>query len=142
LGDEALTMGLANRLVEPGKALEAAKELVRQLAAFPQRCMRSDRSSAYEAGTLPLAEALVNEYRHGIATIQSGETHAGAERFKSGAAGTANPSIKRQSNSLTLPGLPSCGRKSMIFQGFCWRKIRGTTVVYRHHRRSGHRPAD
>ena len=84
-GDEALRMGLANRLVEPGKALEAAKELARQLAAFPQRCMRSDRSSAYEAGTLPLAEALVNEYRHGIATIQSGETHAGAERFKSGA---------------------------------------------------------
>src|SRR6516162_266194 len=49
-GDEALRMGLANRLVERGKALEAAEELARQLAAFPQRCMRSDRSSAYELG--------------------------------------------------------------------------------------------
>jgi len=84
-GDEALRMGLANRLVEPGKALETAEELARQLAAFPQRCMCSDRRSAYEAWTLPLADALANEYRHGLATIQSGETRAGAERFKLGA---------------------------------------------------------
>jgi enoyl-CoA hydratase len=84
-GDEALRMGLANRLAEPGEALAAANELARQLAAFPQLCMRSDRRSAYEAWTLPFAEALANEYRHGLATIQSGETRAGAERFKSGA---------------------------------------------------------
>jgi enoyl-CoA hydratase len=84
-GDEALRMGLANRLVEPGKALEAAQQLARQLAAFPQLCLRSDRSSAYESWTMPLAEALANEYRHGLATIQSGETRAGAERFRSGA---------------------------------------------------------
>jgi enoyl-CoA hydratase len=83
-GDEALRMRLANRLVEPGKALESAKELARQLAAFPQNCMRSDRRSAYEAWTMPLADALANEYRLGFATIQSGETRAGAERFKSG----------------------------------------------------------
>ncbi|HYA35035.1 MAG TPA: crotonase/enoyl-CoA hydratase family protein, partial [Candidatus Binataceae bacterium] len=70
-GDEALRMGLVNRLVEKGEALEAAKELARQIAAFPQRCMRSDRMSAYEAWTLPLPDALANEYRHGIATIQS-----------------------------------------------------------------------
>src|SRR5579872_6592457 len=82
-GDEALRMGLANRLVEPGEALDAAKELARQLAAFPQQCMRSDRRSAYEAWTLPFAEALANEYRRGLTTIQSGETRAGAERFKS-----------------------------------------------------------
>jgi enoyl-CoA hydratase len=84
-GDEALRMGLANRIVEPGNALEAAHGLARQLAAFPQRCLRSDRMAAYEAWTLPLTEALANEYRHGLATIQSGETHAGAQRFKSGA---------------------------------------------------------
>jgi len=83
-GDEALRMGLVNRLVEKGKALEAAKELARQIAAFPQRCMRSDRMSAYEAWTLPLPDALANEYRHGIATIQSGETREGAQRFASG----------------------------------------------------------
>jgi enoyl-CoA hydratase len=84
-GDEAFRIGLANRLVEPAKALEAAVELAHQLAAFPQRCLRSDRDSAYEAWTMPLKEALANEYRHGLATIASGETRAGAESFKSGA---------------------------------------------------------
>src|SRR5271154_6718911 len=48
-GDEAFRIGLANRLVEPGAALAAAKELAGQLSAFPQRCLRSDRKSAYEA---------------------------------------------------------------------------------------------
>src|SRR5512139_2847234 len=47
-GDEALRMGLANRLVEPGHALDGALELARQIAAFPQICMRNDRRSAYE----------------------------------------------------------------------------------------------
>lgn len=83
-GEEALRMGLANRIVEPGGALQAAKELALQLSAFPQRCLRSDRMSTYEAWTMPLNEALSNEYRHGIATIESGETRSGAERFRSG----------------------------------------------------------
>ncbi|HXN85225.1 MAG TPA: crotonase/enoyl-CoA hydratase family protein, partial [Candidatus Binataceae bacterium] len=73
-GDEALRMGLANRIVERGAALAEAKDLARQIAAFPQRCMRSDRMSAYEAWTMPLDGAISNEYRHGILTIQSGET--------------------------------------------------------------------
>ncbi|MGH7865545.1 MAG: crotonase/enoyl-CoA hydratase family protein [Candidatus Binataceae bacterium] len=83
-GDEALMMGLANRLVEPGRALVAARDLAREIAAFPQRCVRSDRLSAYEAWHLPLDEALRNEYRHGFATIESGETAAGARRFAEG----------------------------------------------------------
>src|ERR1700691_5782707 len=69
-GDEALRMGLANRIVERGAALAEAKDLARQIAAFPQRCMRSDRMSAYEAWTMPLDGAISNEYRHGILTIQ------------------------------------------------------------------------
>ncbi len=83
-GDEARMMGLANRIVEPGHALEAARELARQIAAFPQRCMRSDRMSAYEGCTMPLNEALVSEFRYGIATVNSGETREGASRFASG----------------------------------------------------------
>ncbi len=83
-GEEAFAIGLANRLVDPGQALTTAKDLANQIAAFPQRCMRSDRLSAYEAWTLALDAALANEYRHGIATINSGETRAGAERFASG----------------------------------------------------------
>ena len=50
-GDEAFRMGLANRVVERGTTLAAAKELAAQLAAFPQRCLRSDRLSAYEGWT-------------------------------------------------------------------------------------------
>jgi enoyl-CoA hydratase len=83
-GEEAFAMGLANRVVEPGEALTAAKELAKQIASFPQRCVRSDRMSAYECWALPLDGALANEYRHGIATVESGETRAGAERFASG----------------------------------------------------------
>lgn len=83
-GEEAFRMGLANRVVEPGTTLAAAKELAAQLAAFPQRCLRSDRLSAYQAWTLPLDVALHNEFGHGIATVQSGETRAGAARFATG----------------------------------------------------------
>jgi enoyl-CoA hydratase len=83
-GEEALRMGLVNRLTESGGALAAAHELAIQIAAFPQRCMRSDRLSAYEQESMGLSEAITNEYRHGIATIQSGETVAGARRFASG----------------------------------------------------------
>jgi enoyl-CoA hydratase len=83
-GDEARMMGLANRIVPKGHALEAAKELARQLAAFPQRCLRSDRMSAYEQWSMPLGEALNNEYHHGIETIRSGETREGAARFAAG----------------------------------------------------------
>src|SRR4029078_12606160 len=45
-GEEAQRMVIATRLVEPGQALSAAKELALQIAGFPQRCMRSDRLSA------------------------------------------------------------------------------------------------
>ncbi|MFZ0889139.1 MAG: crotonase/enoyl-CoA hydratase family protein [Candidatus Binataceae bacterium] len=83
-GEEAHRMGLVNRLVEPGLTLDGARELARQLAAFPQRCLRSDRMSAYEGWTLALPKAIRNEFRHGIKTIRSGETRAGATRFSSG----------------------------------------------------------
>jgi enoyl-CoA hydratase len=84
-GDEARTMGLANRLVAPGYALAGAKELARQIATFPQRCMRSDRRSSYDQWSLALEEALANEYRLGWSVIESGETLEGATRFAQGA---------------------------------------------------------
>jgi enoyl-CoA hydratase len=83
-GEEAFRMGLANRLTEPGAAIAAARELAMQIAAFPQLCMRSDRLSAYEQEPLSLVAAIRNEYRHGIATIRSGETVDGARRFAAG----------------------------------------------------------
>ncbi len=83
-GQEALTMGLANRLVAAGQARAAALALAQELAHFPQGCMRSDRLSLYEQWSLPLTEALRNETRRGIAVIKSGETQTGASRFASG----------------------------------------------------------
>src|SRR5207247_2353121 len=84
-GDEALRMGLANRLVERGEALEHAVSLAHQLAAFPQVCMRADRESAYEQWGLPLRDALAQEVNRGMDVIRSGETHDGAVRFADGA---------------------------------------------------------
>ncbi len=84
-GDEALHMGLANRLVEPGRALAAAVELGLQLAAFPQLCLRSDRRSAYEQWGLELDAAIDRETELGRRTIASGETREGAARFARGA---------------------------------------------------------
>jgi enoyl-CoA hydratase len=84
-GDEAVRMGLVNRLVERGKARDAAIELAHQLARFPQRCLRADRLSSYEQWSLSWDDATLNEFRHGVAVIQSGETREGASRFAGGA---------------------------------------------------------
>jgi len=84
-GEEAQRMGLANRLVEPGTALQEAVALAQQLASFPQRCLRSDRLSSYQQWELDQAEALKLETRLGLEVIKSGETAEGARRFADGA---------------------------------------------------------
>jgi enoyl-CoA hydratase len=83
-GEEALRMGLVNRLVPTGQALETAVSLAHELARFPQRCLRSDRLSAYEQWSLSHEEALRNELRRGIEVIASGETVTGATSFARG----------------------------------------------------------
>jgi len=83
--EEALRMGLANRVVPDGQARAASEALAAEIARFPQHCMRADRRSAYEAWSLDESAALANELRHGLAVIQSGETLAGAARFAAGA---------------------------------------------------------
>ena len=82
--DEAKAMGLANRLVEPGLALEKALEMAESLTVFPQLCMRADRTSSYEQWGMSLTDALKNEYHHGGEVFKSGETHEGATRFAEG----------------------------------------------------------
>src|SRR5512139_466096 len=77
-GDEARMMGLANRLVPPGQALPAAVALAKELAAFPQRCLRSDRLSSYRQWELSIEDALRLETRLGNEVIRSGETREGA----------------------------------------------------------------
>jgi enoyl-CoA hydratase len=83
-GDEALQMGLVNRLVERRETLAAALELAHALAAFPQHGLRADRMSVYEQWTLPWDEARRNELKHGLQVLASGESRSGAQRFASG----------------------------------------------------------
>ena len=84
-GPEAGDWGLANRVCEPGEALEVAVALATSLSEAPQACLRSDRMSSYEQWSLDLPEALANEVRRGLVPIRSGETRAGATRFREGA---------------------------------------------------------
>lgn len=82
---EAFEIGLANRLAEPGGALDAARQLAAELAALPQRCLRTDRRSALDQWGLDPASALAQETRLGLETVRSGETREGAARFAAGA---------------------------------------------------------
>jgi enoyl-CoA hydratase/carnithine racemase len=63
----------------------AAEALAREIAAFPPRCVRSDRRSVYETWGMELDDALAREYELGKATIDSGESFEGAARFAAGA---------------------------------------------------------
>lgn len=82
--DEALRIGLANRVVADGQALEEARKLARQIAGFPQQCLRADRLSAYRQWDVDLPEALRQEGALGYPIVQA-EAIAGAARFASGA---------------------------------------------------------
>ncbi|MCU1457144.1 MAG: echA20 [Actinomycetia bacterium] len=84
-GVEALAIGLANRVVEPGTALAAASTLAHELAALPQLCLRSDRASLHEQAGLPLDAALRTEFEHGMRTLAEGGFLEGARRFSGGA---------------------------------------------------------
>lgn len=81
---EALSIGLVHRVVPNGTARAAAEQLARELAQFPQVCLRGDRMSAYEQFDLPYQEAMANEFRHGLTAVRE-ETSEGAKRFVGGA---------------------------------------------------------
>lgn len=81
---EAESMGLVNKVVDDGLALTSAIDLARSIAAFPQVCLRGDRTSAKAQWSLTEREALMVEYDCGVATVRSGETISGAARFMSG----------------------------------------------------------
>lgn len=82
--EEALQMGLCNRVCDPGTAITTALELARTIANFPQGCMRADRASSYAQWDLSLDAALLHETRGGLEVIRSGETVQGAARFADG----------------------------------------------------------
>ncbi len=84
-GDEAMSMGLVNRLVEKGEALPAAIALAKEIAGFPPLCMRADRRSAIGQWGLEEPDAMRAESQAGLEVILSGETREGARRFAKGA---------------------------------------------------------
>ena len=83
--EEALAIGLANRVVPAGQALPAAIQLAQELAAFPQTCMRNDRLSLLAQWSLTTDDAIANEMRGGLQVMATGETQQGAKSFSEGA---------------------------------------------------------
>lgn len=81
---EALQMGLVNRIVPQGQARETAVELAHQLADFPQTCLQGDRMSAIEQNDLTFKEAMANEFKQGLKSLEK-EARLGATRFAKGA---------------------------------------------------------
>ena len=96
--EEALAIGLANRVVANGAVRAAAIALAHELAQLPQQCLRNDRRSAYEQHGMALEAALANEFAIGMATIASDEAAAGARRFRAGAGHHGKTALK--------PGVP------------------------------------
>jgi enoyl-CoA hydratase len=84
-GDEALAMGLANRIVATGGALEAATALAHEIAGRPQAALRSDRLASYEQWSQTVSDAIATEYQHGMATLRTGQLEEGLDRYQSGA---------------------------------------------------------
>ena len=82
--DEALRIGLVERIAEPGRALEDAQRVAREIAAFPSGGLRADRKSVLAQWSMSLDEAARNEHRGGAAVIASGEAREGARRFAEG----------------------------------------------------------
>ena len=81
--DEALRIGLASRVVASGTARAEAEALAQSLSELPQTCMRRDRMSLMEQHGLPEADALANEYQHGLVSLS--EAEEGVARFQAGA---------------------------------------------------------
>ena len=81
--DEALAIGLVNRVVPAGESLAAAQQLAAELARFPQTCMREDRLSLLEQEGRDEATAMARELEHGLRSLA--DVQAGLERFRSGA---------------------------------------------------------
>jgi enoyl-CoA hydratase len=81
---EALAIGLVERVVEPGTALNAALVLARHLAELPQGALRADRGSVLNQWSLSFEDAAKAESRGGLEVLASGEALEGARRFAKG----------------------------------------------------------
>ncbi len=81
---EAYQWGLANRVVKQGESRKEAESIAKQIALFPETCMRNDRLSAYEQVGLDIKDAMKNEFEYGLKTLESGEYIEGSQNFTKG----------------------------------------------------------
>ncbi len=81
---EALAMGLANQVVQPGEAIKQAQKLATEIARFPQLCLRSDREAVYWGFDLDFDKAMKLEFSYGLGTLNSEEFESGVTRFVRG----------------------------------------------------------
>ncbi|SHG58878.1 crotonase/enoyl-CoA hydratase family protein [Streptoalloteichus hindustanus] len=81
--EEALRIGLVNRVVPTGRARAEAHQLARRLAAFPQTCLRHDRLSLLDQEGEPEDRAMAAEFRHGLRSLAA-DAGPGAARFAAG----------------------------------------------------------
>ena len=89
--DEALRIGLVDRVVEPGTALDVALALARDLARLPQECLRNDRRSLLAGEGRTVEDAMRTELRLGLASLAAGAARALPVRRRSGRGGAAAP---------------------------------------------------
>ncbi|MFW9865154.1 MAG: crotonase/enoyl-CoA hydratase family protein [Candidatus Thorarchaeota archaeon] len=82
--EEAYTWGLVNRLVDVGKSKQEAESLARELAEFPQNCMRNDRLSSHNQFGLTIQDAMAQEFEYGLKTLETGEHIFGSRAFTQG----------------------------------------------------------
>lgn len=102
--EEALRIGLVERLVDPGQALAEAQELARQIAGLPQGALRADRRSVLNQWSLSVDEAAMQEHAGGVEGAGGGESREGAQRFARGAGrhGDSSPAASRGDPKSTL----------------------------------------
>ncbi len=82
--EDAYKWGLVNRIVDIGRSREESEKLAREIASFPQVCLKNDRLSIYHQYGLDLREALLNEFEYGLKTLQSEEYLEGSREFIQG----------------------------------------------------------
>ena len=91
--EEALAMGLVNRVVPTGSAREAAERLAAALASLPQTCLRNDRLSAIESLSLGNEQAMANEHSHGLTSLNAAEMSEGVASFRAGTGRHGGPAV-------------------------------------------------
>lgn len=80
--EEAHDWGLADRVVDPGGAREAAVDLDETIAEFPQETVRTDRAALYDGIGESLERGLQIEGLHGRRVLDV--ARSGADRFAAG----------------------------------------------------------